>query len=60
MKLALECFGHRFYSESGNLVTPLYVELTDDIARNEWNNANHTWWEHLAGDVWRTLEFSEE
>ena len=60
MILAFETYGHRFYTEDGNLIIPMYVQLTADSARAEWQRADLSWWEHLAGDVYRTLEFSTE
>lgn len=60
MKIALETTGVTFYSETGNLDTQVYAQTYNDAMRESWTNGSSDWWEHLAGDVWRTRMFTEE
>lgn len=60
MKVALKCTGVVFYSETGDFTTCVYAQTTSDSMRDSWRENGSDWWEHLAGDVWRTRMFSEE
>lgn len=60
MKTALAVEGLRFFSETGNLDGVVYAQLDNDHFRNLWQDVDSCFWEHLAGDVWRTRMFSEE